>query len=529
MYDTKGRKYQQVQSLRDLSGTSFPNGQIRFNFTVPAGESWNPYLSFFTIRNNVQSVTLSNGNTLAAGLFSGQLGVAPSMFFNDGLFQTLDMRINGVSIDKQDNYCHQIAALKWRMKPEDQNKSIDIINFTEEDVDDRAARLLQGKPGHTFNKPIKSGAIDIFDLRTADAPTVAWQNKGAGVANTITFTDVDLTRIAPADSENIYPLSLNIGNSTGAALETKATGVIATALTITMTSEFAHGAQGAVAFQRGQIILNAVDPISPVIERDRAGFNKFETIWKPKLGCWELDAWLPGGNYELILTPYVEGQYQINTWECHNTIVTKVNYIIDNMLLNICTSSTLSQIKSIEFIETKCQAKTINTSSLSQKQFNISPKTKCLTIAYQDNRVSNRLDLPSSKFKMVNNNNKDYELQLNRFYIQYDGQVLPNPIPAIQTTKDIDYTVQRYWETQKYKLMTYYEMETLDEWKRRGAYYHFCWPRTDHGASEIQVSQEFNGSFEDSLRPQLLLFEHYACKWDFQLNNGFITGLKQVH
>ena len=77
--------------------------------------------------------------------------------------------------------------------------------------------------------------------------------------------------------------------------------------------------------------------------------------------------------------------------------------------------------------------------------------------------------------------------------------------------------------------MIYDDVETLEEWKERGPYYHFQWPRQNNNASEVQVSQEFRDAIPGTLKPQLLLFEHYPCKYGFDIHQGFITAVKKLH
>jgi len=105
---------------------------------------------------------------------------------------------------------------------------------------------------------------------------------------------------------------------------------------------------------------------------------------------------------------------------------------------------------------------------------------------------------------------------------------LPTPIPDIRKDADQDYFYQRYWETQQYKIMQYDDIETYEEWKARGPYFLFCWPRKNKNAFEIQVSQEFQGLLPNGLAPQLLLFEIYIQKYDFTLSNGYITAVKKM-
>ena len=78
-------------------------------------------------------------------------------------------------------------------------------------------------------------------------------------------------------------------------------------------------------------------------------------------------------------------------------------------------------------------------------------------------------------------------------------------------------------------MFIYENIETLQEWKDRGPYYHFTWPRENRDASEVQVSQEFKDSLPNNVKPQLLLFEHYKCTYKFEIKMGYIINVKKVY
>lgn len=552
MLELKGRRYHQVQSLRDLTRSNFPNGQIRFNWSVPAGESWNPYLSFFTIRHEIASYTRANVNQagpLSTIIQGNQIGcadaIAPSMFLNDSLWQQIEFKINGITINKQDNYVHQIASLKHRMSPEDKQKTWNRLNFSQIDFRDRNAQISQD--GY-YDKNSQQGFQDLSDYVNPNRETgvpvtvaIAAQADPALVA-TITLTGINIFELGIVEGD---VFAVNIPGAT-----------VARGL-ITDADSADTGFQFEVAFGQSIAQVAARTPLkgefyissgpSKIQRIDNINLNAFETIWKPKLGIFDCDLWLPGGEYEIILTPFPTNQYRRSAIEILSNTVSNIEYNVLNMEFNLCSCAHPSKNNEVEFLESRCQAKTINTSSLSQKQFNVNPNTMALTVAYQDNRVQSRFDITGAKFKIASAVGdiiapyEDYELTLQRFYVQYDGEVLPNPIPdirirrndqsAVAANRDIqneDFISQRFWETQLYKMLIYENIETLNEWKERGPYYHFQWPRQNKDAIEVQVSQEFRDALPNGVNPQLLLFEHYPCRYKFDMHMGYITGVKKL-
>jgi len=531
LFEVKGRKYQQVQSLRDITNTNFANGQIRFNWSIPAQESWNPYLSFFTMRYNMSQWRKKTNPVDNAGRLvdiDPGSGVAPTMFFNDSLWQQMEIQINGITINKHDNYCHQIAALKYRLQTETMNKQMYKMNFTDIDIKDRANKFGPGGYGDNLSE---STSRDLFDVIESGV-TVQSNNVAAGGACTITFVGAsrlsDLFKVGDI-------IHVNFNSANNPYTEGPITAVTASTVVFTSVAAGQLNGGGAAALLANQILFGGA------VRKAKDSAPKYryiETIWKPKLDFFDVNAWLPGGEYEIILTPYPDASLRRQAMEVD--FDSYANWFLESglsivsMELNVCTSAQPGDAKSITFNEIRCQAKTINTSSLSQKQFNIHPGCKTIVIAYQDHRVNSDYRISSSKFKIIANiddpvnRNVSWEQNLSRFFIQYDGDVLPTPIPDIRKDADQDYFYQRYWETQQYKIMQYDDIETYEEWKARGPYFLFCWPRKNKNAFEIQVSQEFQGLLPNGLAPQLLLFEIYIQKYDFTLSNGYITAVKKM-
>lgn len=543
--ELKGRYYQQVQSLRDLTRDNFPNGQIRFHWSIPANKSWNPALSFYVIRHELIKPTIgyqdrdgaARTKKLAYNIGLVTDGIAPTMFFNDSLWQQIEMRINGVKINKQDNYCHQIAALKHRMCPEPKNKTLNKFNFHDIDIFERAKKI-------SIDGEYKNLLIDVFTLATG-VPTIQLSRPAAAVGSTTTIT---LTNIG-IDPNFIKPGGFLLYKKGDQAVRGRITATTATTIVVLAdqtTLSVANIAVAAAPLLANELLVTT----TPQTLNDNNSTNNkqiFETIWKPKLGFFGIDDWLPGGEYELILTPFPTGQLEINALEIQgplqnanltNTGDVPTSYNILNMYMNLCMCDASSKVKTLKFYETRCQAKTINVSSLSQKQLVVNKKTTALTLAYQDNRVNNSNLILSSLFKFGDEVGlyDNSELNLTRFYIHYDGKTLPNPIPDLRytsekyyefnSTPNSDLFTQRYWESQFNKIAVFDDIETYDEWIQRGPYYHFQWPRTNAGATEVQIAQEFS-SFNPNLKPQLLLFEHYPCSYSFDMHMGYITNVKQ--
>jgi len=525
-FEESGRKYQQVQSLRDVTKTNFPNGQIRFHWNIPAQESWNPYLSFFTLRNDFSKFIMKTSvDTTAEFDVNPSIKIAPSMFFNDSLWQSLEFQINGVAICKHDNYVHQIAALKHRLKSENKNKSLDKLNFTDISLEERSQKIGPGGNGDDKTQ-IESG--DLYDT----LPNIGIQIDQTLAGNEATILFAGTSFIAK-DYFEVGDILYIKNDEDGEYVQVTITSVQINEVNFIAPTIISLNNGAPASLATNEILYPGIIKKN---KKEQTNYKEFETIWKPKLSIFDVNKWLPGGDYEIILTPFPESSYRKNAIEISPktyALISDVNYFVINMELNLCTSIMPSSLASIELAEIKCQTKTINTTSLSQKQFNINPNTYSLTIAYQDNRVSTDYRFNSSFFRVWETDDEllykpGWELNLSRFYISYDGNVLPNPIPDIKNNSTQKFISQRYWESQMYKIEQYLEIETLEEWKNRGTYYHFRWPRTTMRATELQVSQEFgNSTLPTGVTPQLLLFEHFKLEYAFDLANGYIQKVKR--
>lgn len=540
MFETTGRRYYQVQALRDITNDNFANGQIRFNFSVSQNHSFNPYLSYFRLRNeikNIQNYDRTDGTTISEDGKKEKLIVAdclgPNMFYNDCLWQNIQININGNKITEVSSYYNQISALKHRMKNEEINKTLNKINFHDIYLEDRIATIAEDGYSDKFQT---YGCVDFY--KQFGLSNLALTNTNnifpnldmliTGVDSNVTSLELVGTYIKIAGPEiSIYKVE-----SLSALLDFRITWIkgfqIAPANNATINVPIAG---------LGQCWIN--NPLKLNLKDSNKGLNKFETIWKPCLGFFDINEWLPGGEYEIVLTPYPSRLYKIHALESKTkNVIQDVELNIIDMELNICLVQGKSNVNNIQFTEIQCQSKNINSNSLSQRQFIINPKSYALTLAFQDNRITNSMNYSSTKFLIVDDitvpgdaNDQWLKQNLSRFYIQYDNEVLPNPVPDFRGDVVVgdDFISQQYWETQMNKIIINSDIETKREWIDRGMYFHYQWPRTNGNAKEVQISQEFRKPFPSTeIRPQLLLFYHFMCKFQFTTNQGLITDVKKT-
>ena len=517
--------YNQIQALRDVTQLNFPAGQIRYQWNMGNIQQWNPNQSFFKIR-----VRLTKPDGTALDNFDG---IGYNMFLGDSLFQAVQVKINEKTVNKQDDYIHQIAAIKSRMTEPDQWLETigNDFNFTSADLSKRVqAASSQGNLSDEYDfyrvPLLKSG------LKDSDGDTFDGVNTFEIIIDTgvITFaanggTDVDMGDIfLPGD---ILEFPIDAENNREHYIESL------------VDANNVRTNKGTTALAAAQL-----DTRSVLITRKKRSkrVRDIEIIWRPCLGFFDLDVWLPGGLFEIILTPNQSGTYKKLAIESFRDAISGTanntadfDFNVINMEYYIA-KRTVSQASStdmnISFDEIRCQATTLNTGSLTQKTFMVEPYTHSLAIAYQDNRAGLAdSSLSRGKFKIKNNLNpigQSEELNLVRMFVQYGGQTLPDPIPDIEykESDNKNYLMQRYAETQLYTngIMNP-SVEPFQRWLDRGPYYYWRWDKFMNRQSEVIISSQFSPDFSSPNKPQLLVFEWCKKQWSLKVSNNKITDL----
>ena len=182
----------------------------------------------------------------------------------------------------------------------------------------------------------------------------------------------------------------------------------------------------------------------------------------------------------------------------------------------------------IDLQQTRCQSQKINSTSLSQKNFEVSPSTYALTLGFDDLRGGTNTQVSSSKLKLFNPavTETGKELALSRFYVQYDGKQVPSPDADPTFNSTTDRTTQRYLESQLYTGSYFNEggSETIQEYHKRGSYYYFAFPRDAASrATRVVLNQEFTSLTDsDITNLRVLLFDHSRSVARITIDHGVI-------
>jgi hypothetical protein len=188
----------------------------------------------------------------------------------------------------------------------------------------------------------------------------------------------------------------------------------------------------------------------------------------------------------------------------------------------------------IDFENMRCQTNDIKSNSFGQRTFDVSPSTRNLVVAFQDSRVGSNSLISPSKFRTYTTaivprttdlRDSDQGLTLNRQYVNYGGQSLPNPDYDGSIGQNQDYTTQGYIDSliDSGALSDTGGSETLQEWHLAGPYYNmlFYRERTDM-STRVTVNSGFSG---DVTNMRVLLFDNSSQVIQVKIQNSAIVSV----
>jgi hypothetical protein len=282
--------------------------------------------------------------------------------------------------------------------------------------------------------------------------------------------------------------------------------------------------------------------------------KQFDLIYRPSFALFHDDegtAIPAGSEFQIILTPQPQSQYKLGVVESliaggDQPVLPADNntgyaFIVDRCELYVATIdgpefNSGSYVLALTNIE--AQITKVQTASLSQYTFSVSPNTKALCVAYQDTRLQDGR-IPRTKFvvagtvgaghdpRKVSNNRA---LQINRLFVSYDGVNRPQPDADMSyVAGTTNRTVQRYQESMAECSMTDNPAgpETLNEHLRRGAFYYFNYNRPENsGATRVQVNQQFNVGY-DPTYTNVILFSISKTFATITVRNGVTVAVEQ--
>jgi hypothetical protein len=519
--------YEQHPPTRDITNGAFPNGAIHNRFTVSGQKWWVPARSYLRMRC---SITAANGAQLPVAS-----NIGPNMGLMSNLFQSGEFRIADKTVSRVSDFMAAVDSLDTRLS---KSKSwLDSVgessNMWEADTKFRIQKISADGAdlkSHAVSTTTNTGRVALgFDAaggggndRNAAAYTAATgrivftQNGGAALP-------ADVRVLFPVGSYFSYTVVQGGADGTVNVLMEVIAGIGVDEIEVRSVVAADVPADGRTDFQRVENPEN-LDPSRRV--------KSFELLWQPPMSIFKIGHALPSGKYELTLNPQTAQIYKkraIESLGADKGAGVDFDFSITDMYLYTAVvdgprADDITYLIDLE--ETRCQVDTVSaaSTSLQQRNFDVSPSTYALTLAFQDESAGQLTQYSASKFKSRNNT----DLNLTRMYLNYAGQNKPQPDadPAYVVGDAKDYTTQRYIESLLHS-GSYFDAggsETIQEWQARGPYYYFSWPRdgTDR-STRVNVNFQF-GVASPSTR--VLLFDHYKAVARIQVSDGRVVDVQ---
>jgi hypothetical protein len=500
--------YEQRSTTRNVQNTSFPGASIHIPFELSGQQWWVPSKSYIRLRCKLTDAA-------GTGSLTTTDQIAPNMGLAANLFQSGEFRIGGQPISKVGNFFPQVDALQTRLS---QSKAwLDTVgagtNFWQSSVNERIQEIssdgLDAKQAGEYEvtPQLSMGYAATAEVAIALDTGVVTFSVGANPDTDVNWVVGDV-------------IEIDFGGTIG-TIRSNVTAVPVGAKTMTISYNTTAIAADLYVFRRYRRVSSR-------------RVREFEVIWQPKsLSIFNTEYALPGGKYEMVLNPESASVYKQRAIESLFDSKTAgagndFDFSVEEMHLYTAMVDSKRMDNSSYFLsldEMTCQVDDAFQSALTQRNFHVNPSTYALSLAFQDNAATTTdTRYSASKFKTAS----DHELNLIRMYLQYDGQKKPqiDADPSYVPGSAKDYTVQRYTDS-LINSGSFFDQggaETLKEWRERGAYYHFQWPRDGtSGATRVQANFEFSAAGASN---SVLLFAHHRQIVHVTITDGRIVNVQ---
>jgi hypothetical protein len=533
--------YEKLTATRDVFRNNFSNGSINFKWTTAQSKWWIPNKTYIRMRVELSDLA----GTSAIGR---SRDIAPCMNQMATLFQSAEFKINDRTVSKIGDFLAQVDTIDTRM-----NKSRGWLNsvgastnFWESYWHVRQSEVtIDGEiydgdgPALTAKRNLRSlnpanAALTFDDGITPTTITVATTGLvtfSGGPPTSEVFIQGDQIEIASTVAGNgnlIYYVAQTTGQS-----DTLGTAMTANQMRLVGPCK----ALGATA-----------DPWFLTRNINCAKESRYyEITWCPPLSIFKIMHAIPSGKFELVLQPHPANVIQTIAVESSRVDAssrTPVEYRLSvvDMYLYISTIEGARAENTTYYLDleqTSCQAQQISGNSYQQKNFDVSPATKQLCIAFQDRRAGTDTRYSVTRFRSYVDQgfeqSPDFGLYLSRLLVNYAGINKPDPssdpryeFPVFLSNDNRDWTTQGYIDS----LLAsggYHDTggsETLEEWQRRGAYYLFNWNKDKHDRStRVAVHTEFSSPLAIS-NTRMLLFSVASQVAKIVISNGYIDDVQ---
>jgi len=556
---TASAHYRQVTATRDVSGSSFYRGVQQFRFETSGNTWFVPSMSYFRLRCSLHTVRVDGGELHP---ILDETDIAPTMGLAANLFKSVEVRLNGHTVERITERLPQIDALKTRMR--NTGSWLDQVgqatNFWDPDASKRQQQVsVQGYLGTPSNNDHERGP---WLTQTQAQFHAEHRLRYERDTQLITF---DANGHEAIDVQ-YGVMALRIGDRLchGALVYEVVRTVDATHALVTCVNADAEGNRN----------VDQKDPDAPDVDigvadwyiqklssasnNEATGQSHFEIIWRPPLGFFDVEhAIPPGGEWVIEFNPANKTDALYNVVESFTDDLAAAasgadvpagsfRFAVNEFFFCAYTIESDRFDHGDWFLDlqnTRCQLQNMptNSTSLISKNFDVPGKTAALTLAFQDQGPTSDTRFSQSKFKIrpapVTDQNAamstedGQDLLLERFFIQYGNEQKPVPdfdgsyskALADSTQDSRNHLLHRYVDSlmQANLFHTDGGAESFADWIRRGPFYHFRWPKDAmENSTRVTVNFKFRQPFADNMEHQVMLFSQWRTAYKISHRNG---------
>ena len=519
--------YEQYPPLRGVAGNAFPGSLIDIRFELNGVRWWNPSRTYLRMRAGLFQADGITPVALADD-------VAPNMGLMANIFTSAEFYIGNTVVSRITENMAQVDAMDKRL-----NKSKSWL--------DSAGKMNWWQPRFSQRQAlVSSDGVLNSDVPLVPAAPVAISRLDAGFDALTTTAWTQATRILTFNLGNVNvitgPGQLGVGDvlimngagNFGGGDRYEITAILTTTTVQANTQNVAFPPNVAAEVDDFTIIKVRVDNIS----EQRGGF---EMLWQPPLGIFKVPHALPSGQYRLVLNPKSVDAYERDAIESilgekqAGAGAGNFRFIVTDLHLYVNTVESDRVDDKVYFMslnETRCQLDTVgNNQSLQQRFFDVSPSSYALAVAFQDQNATNSSLRSASKFKIRAGPTTPggADLYLQRFYLNYGGVNRPQPDASPSFTSPLNYLSQMYANTALYSGQYFSPggPESEDDWRIRGPYYYYAWPKDGHSEStRVTVNFAF-GQLPGVDAANCLLFDLSRKLVIVTIKGGRVTDVQQ--
>ena len=406
--------YQQVSATKDVTGHHFSHGLQQFRFRTSGNTRIEPSKCYFRLRCSLLQVREDGGVPLPL-LTHGE--VAPNMGLASNLYKSIELQLNGSTLERIAAHLPQVDAFKMRTREsgpwlDNQGSSVNFwdANFAKRResvaVDGYLSSACHICPTFGPSFPAEQSGFDEahqFHYNAAKQLFTCVEN-GAGL--------IDLRHgpmaLRPGDRAIHGQFVLEIDSILDAhhALA-HFVGTDENGRNHVHDGNDPPGGIPGWSFQR----------LRQAYDNQAKNTHQFEIIWRPPLGFFDLEhAIPPGGRWELILTPQNARSYQRLAVESifgdvrpfqsgRPSLAGDVQFDVNEMHLFVYTMESDRFDRGswlLDLQHTQCERQLLpnDATSLVTRSFEVHPLTSRLAVAFQDQMAGEDTRYSRSKFKI---------------------------------------------------------------------------------------------------------------------------------